>query len=269
MAVAPFRRPEGGAVISHVDVTRRRQAEDEARRQREELAHALRVATLGELAASLTHEVNQPLAAVLTNANAARRLLDGTQAERSEVPEVLADIAADAKRASQIIRRLRALFRKESPDHKALDVNGLVQDVVSLLRHDVERRSIAVRLALARDLPPALGDAVQLQQVVLNLLVNACDAIDAAGDGPRQITIETGRGGPALLALAVQDTGIGVKGTELHRIFEPFVTSKPDGLGIGLAISRSIVEVHGGRIWATANADCGLTVHVELPAHEA
>ncbi len=269
MAVAPFRRPEGGAVISHVDVTRRRQAEDEARRQREELAHALRVATLGELAASLTHEVNQPLAAVLTNANAARRLLDGTQAERSEVPEVLADIAADAKRASQIIRRLRALFRKESPDHKALDVNGLVQDVVSLLRHDVERRSIAVRLALARDLPPALGDAVQLQQVVLNLLVNACDAIDAAGDGPRQITIETGRSGPALLALAVRDTGIGVKGTELHRIFERFVTSKPDGLGIGLAISRSIVEAHGGRIWATANADCGLTVHVELPAHEA
>jgi signal transduction histidine kinase len=268
MAVAPFRRPEGGAVISHVDVTRRRQAEDEARRQREELAHALRVATLGELAASLTHEINQPLAAVLTNANAARRLLDGNQAERGEVPEVLADIAGDAKRASQIIRRLRALFRKESPAPRALDVNELVQDAVSLLRHDVERRRIAVCLALATDLPPALGDSVQLQQVVLNLLVNSCDAIDAAGDGPRQITIATGCSGPALLALSVRDTGIGVKDIELQRIFERFVTSKPDGLGMGLAISHSIVEAHGGRIWATANADCGLTVHVELPAEE-
>jgi two-component system sensor kinase FixL len=268
MAVEPFRRPEGGVVISHIDVTRRRQAEDEARRQREELAHALRVATLGELAASLTHEINQPLAAVLTNANAARRLLGGDQTERSEVPEVLADIAGDAKRASEIIRRLRELFRKESLEHKLLDVNGLVQDVVSLWRHDLERRRVAVSLALGNDLPPVLGDAVQLQQVVLNLLVNSCDAI-AAADGPHQITIETKRGGPARLVLSVRDTGIGVKEIELQRIFERLVTSKPDGLGMGLAISRSIVEAHGGRIWATDNGDRGLTIHVELPAHVA
>jgi len=269
MAVEPFRRPEGGAVVSHVDVTRRRQAEEEAGRQREALARALRVTTLGELAASLAHEINQPLAAVVANAQAARRLLDGAGVDSGDVREALADIAGDAKRASQIIRRLWALFRKEHAERKAVDVNELVQDVVTLLGSDVERKRIVVELVLGRDLPPVAGDPVQLQQVVLNLLVNSCEAIEAAADGPREIAIETEQRAPGVLALSVRDTGIGVKETELQRIFERFVTSKPDGLGMGLAISRSIVESHGGRICATNNADRGRTMRVELPAGEA
>jgi PAS domain S-box-containing protein len=266
MGVEPFRRPEGGAVISHVDVTRRRQAEEEARRQREALAHALRVTTLGELAASLAHEINQPLAAVLTNAQAARRLLD--DGDRRHVMEALTDIADDAKRASQIIRRLRSLFRKEHTRRVATDVNELLGEVVGLLRRDLERRRIVVSLPPGMPLPPTLGDPVQLRQVVLNLLVNSCEAIEAAADGPREITIETGHPEPGILELSVRDTGIGVKEAELPRIFEQFVTSKPDGLGMGLSIARSIVEAHGGRIWATRNLDRGLTVHVTLPGAE-
>ena len=265
MAVEPFRRAEGGVIVSHVDVTRRRQAEEEARQQREELAHVLRVTTLGELAGSLAHEVNQPLAAILTNAQAVRRLLDAGRWQAPDVTEALADIAADARRTSEIIRRLRALFRRESGERRPLDLDRLAAEVVELLRFDFQRKGITVRYALGEDLPAVPGDAVQLQQVLLNVLVNAGEAIAAAGDGPREITIETRREAPGRVALLVRDTGIGVKDADLERIFQHFVSSKPDGLGMGLAISRSIVQAHGGRIWATANPDRGLTVHVELP----
>jgi len=165
----------------------------------------------------------------------------------------------------QIIQRLRALFRKESTDLVPIDVNTLVQDVVLLLHADIERRRILVRWRLAEPSLIAIGDPVQLQQVVLNLLVNACDAIDAMETGPRVIVVETSRPKSGHLLLTVRDSGVGAKDSELERMFEHFVSSKPQGLGMGLAISRSIVEAHGGRIWATANADMGLTLHVELP----
>ena len=145
-----------------------------------------------------------------------------------------------------------------------MDANALIDEMIGLLRADIERRRIAVRFARGEALPAILGDPVQLQQVVLNLVVNACDAIDATEVGPRAILIETTRV-EGYLAIAVRDTGIGVKESELERIFEHFVSSKPQGLGMGLAISRSIIQAHGGRIWATANADMGLTMHVELP----
>jgi PAS domain S-box-containing protein len=265
VTVEAFRRPEGGAVISHVDVTRRRQAEDEVRRQREELAHALRVTTLGELAASLAHEINQPLAAIVTNAQATRRLLDSDRAKRADMTEALADIAEDAKRASLIIRRLRALFRKEQAERKAVAIGELVEDVVSLMRRDLERRRITVEVGLGAGLPRVQGDPVQLQQVLLNVLVNACEAIALTEDGPREIGIETVLRGGHHVEIVIRDTGIGVKEAELTRIFERFVSTKAEGLGMGLSISRSIVEAHGGRIRATANAPRGLTVHVELP----
>jgi two-component system sensor kinase FixL len=181
------------------------------------------------------------------------------------VVEALSDVVADAKRASEVIRRLRALFRKEHVEPRPVDVNELVEDVVGLLRHDIERRRVAVHCTRGRGLAAVSGDPVQLQQVLLNLLVNACEAVTATEEGPREIAIETARVEPDGVAISIRDTGIGVKEPDLERIFEHFVSSKPEGLGMGLAISRSIVQAHRGRIWATANADRGLTLHVELP----
>lgn len=268
MTIEPFQRPEGGAIVSHVDITRRRRAEEVARRQREELALALRVTTLGELAASLAHEINQPLAAVLTNAQTARRMLERGSGARPDIGEALDDIAGDAKRAAQIISRLRTLFRKEHGERRAVNVNELLEDVVTLVRHDLERRQIVVHFSLDESLPRVLGDVVQLQQVMLNVIVNACEAIAALEDGPRAIRIESVRSESGLAEIAIRDTGIGVKTPDLELIFDRFVSTKPAGLGMGLSISRTIVEAHGGRIWATANADGGLTIHVELPGQE-
>jgi hypothetical protein len=268
MTVEPLRRPEGGAVVSHVDITRRRQAEEMARRQAEDLAHVLRVGTLGDLAAALAHEINQPLAAIVANAQATIRLLDRARGGRDEVVGVLGDIAADGKRASQVIRRLRALFRKEHAERNPVSINALVDEVVQLLEGEMRRKGIAVLSSLAEAPPPVLGDAVQLQQVLLNVLLNASEALAATDGGPREIRLTTARREPDLLEIAVTDTGIGVKDADLERIFERFVSGKPDGLGMGLPISRSIVQAHGGRIWATRNAEAGITVHIELPCEE-
>ena len=265
MTVEPFRRPDGGAVISYIDITRRRQAEDEARRQREELAHAQRVTTLGELGASLAHEINQPLAAIVTNAQAAIRLLDRDGIVHADVSEALTDMAADAQRASAIIRRLRALSRKEHASQRGIDLNEIIADVVTLLRYDFARKNITVVHTADSLVPLVSGDPVQLQQVVLNLLVNASEAIGNAPDGPREITVTTALRSPALVEVRVRDTGVGAKPAELERMFERFVSTKPGGLGMGLAISRSIVEAHGGRIVAETNPDRGLTLRVELP----
>jgi PAS domain S-box-containing protein len=268
MAVEPFRRPEGGAVISYIDITRRRNAEEDARRQREDLAHAQRVTTLGELGASLAHEINQPLAAIVTNAQAAIRLLERQGVAHTEVSEALSDIAADARRASAIIQRLRALSRKEHVPQADLDLNELVDDVVTLLRHDFARKQITVLRVLDPLVPTIAGDPVQLQQVILNLLVNASEAIARTEGGRREVAIVTSHRTPGLVEIVVRDTGIGVKESELVRMFERFVSTKPGGLGMGLAISRSIVEAHGGRIRATANPGRGLTLHVELPCEK-
>lgn len=245
---------------------RRRQAEEDARRQRGDLAHVLRVTTMGELTAALAHDINQPLTAISMNAQAASRLMDRGPAEAQEIREALTDIAADAMRAGEIIQRLRTLFRKEQVEPRAVDINALVKDVVRLLQSAIMTRRIDVHLALGEGISPVLADPVQLEQVLLNLLVNACDAIGAAGDGPRVITIQSSQSRPDRLAVKVMDTGVGVKDTELERIFEHFVSTKPQGLGMGLAISRSIINAHGGRIWATANPPRGLIQHIELPA---
>jgi signal transduction histidine kinase len=244
---------------------RRRHAEEEAQRQREELAHALRVATLGELTASIAHEINQPLTAIVTNADAVRRLLALERANPRELGDALTDIADDARRASQTIHRLRALLRKEQGERVKVDIPALIDDVLRLLQSDLQGKNIAVAFAPGEPLPPVLGDPIQLRQVVLNLVVNAAEALALDVDGPREILIGADQPEAGRIALTIRDSGIGVKEAELERIFETFVTSKPQGLGMGLAISRSIVEAHGGRIWATRNDDRGLTLHVELP----
>jgi C4-dicarboxylate-specific signal transduction histidine kinase len=245
----------------------RRRAEKDVQRERDGLAHALRVATLGELAGSLAHEINQPLAAIASNAQAAGRLLRTDRGD-SEVPEVLRDIAADAHRAAQVIRNLRALFRKEPGERHLVDMKALIEEVVAhLLRKDLERRDVRVELALLADSPRVLGDVVQLQQVTLNLLLNACEAMGGDGDR-REVRIEMAAREAGILHIAIRDSGKGVAEADLESIFERFVTTKPDGLGMGLSISRSIVETHGGRIWATRNLERGLTMHIEFPCQE-
>jgi C4-dicarboxylate-specific signal transduction histidine kinase len=263
--VGSLRRPVA-AVDRTGRIPRRRRAEEEVQRDREELAHALRSATLGELATSLAHEINQPLAAIASNAQAARRLLGPAQAG-GEIPAVLQDIAADAQRAAQVIRRLRALFRKEQGERHAVDMTAVIREVISLLRKDLDRRRICLELALPPDTPRVLGDVVQLEQVILNVLLNAAEAMTDEAHA-RVLRIEADARESGILTITVRDSGRGAEASELEHIFDRFVTSKADGLGMGLSTSRSIVKAHGGRMWATRNMGHGLTMHIELPSLE-
>jgi signal transduction histidine kinase/ABC-type uncharacterized transport system substrate-binding protein len=257
------RRAEGAVRQSE---ERRRHAEEEAQRQRDELAHALRVATLGEMTASFAHEINQPLAAIVTNAAATRRLLATDWAKPGDLDAALVDIGDDARRASQTIRRLRALFLKEHGERTVVDVNALIDDMLALLRGNLQAKSVSVSYKPLDTLVVVLGDPIQLRQVVLNVIVNAAEAIALTTDGgPREIRIETRHTAPDRVAVAIRDSGVGAEESALERMFEHFVSTKPNGLGMGLAISRSIVEAHGGRIWATRNEDRGLTFHIDLP----
>ena len=252
----------GGLLVAR---TRQRRAEAEARRQRDDLAHVLRVTTLSELTTSLAHEINQPLTAILSNAQAARRLLgSGRPSDAKDFEEALSDIMESARHASLVIGRLRALFRKERVEQVAVDVKALIEDVVRLLHAAMLDGHIEIRLVSGEAVPAVSGDPVQLEQVLLNVVLNACEAIGASTTGPRVITIETRQNGPDQVIIDVADTGAGVKDAELEHIFEHFVSTKPKGLGMGLAISRSIINAHGGRMWATANSDRGLTVHIAL-----
>jgi PAS domain S-box-containing protein len=255
-----------GLVGCTVDVTQVKLAEEEVQREREELAHVLRVASLGGLATSLAHEINQPLAAIASNAQAANRLL-GESSVDPDVPAALRDIADAAQRAAEIIRRLRVLFRKEHGDPRPVDLEEVIKEVVSLLHKELEHRRVRVQLSVTSGLPRVLGDMVQLQQVILNVCINAAEAM-AGSAHPRQLTVTAAAREPAIILITIADTGPGVPAAELQHIFERFVTSKPDGLGMGLSISSSIVTAHGGRIWAMRNPGRGLTIHIELPSLE-
>lgn len=246
-----------------------RASEERFLQQRQELAHALRVNTLGELGASLAHEINQPLSAILINARTASSLLARHAGDDATIAEALADIAADAKRAGDIIDRLRALSRKEHAAEQGLRVDALVDEVAGLLHQDFVRRGIGIKRITAPGLPTVTGDRIQLQQIFLNVLVNASEALEGTDREHRDITIVTSRLGSGLVEVAVRDTGPGGKMVDVERIFDRFVTTKPGGLGMGLAISRSIALAHGGRIYARTNPDRGLTVIVELPAERA
>ncbi|MFL5422666.1 MAG: ATP-binding protein [Myxococcales bacterium] len=254
-----------GYVGSAIDITEAKAAHEDAERGREELGHALRVATLGELTATLAHEINQPLTGIFSTAQGMRRVLEAGEPTRIELREAFQDVASNARRASEIVGRVRTLFRKELPGRRPLDVNDAIVVVTGLLRKELERKRVALQLTLASELPPVLGDAVQLQQVLLNIVVNACDAMERIEGIPRELRIETARTGPERISIIFRDSGIGVRDGDVSRIFDRFVTTKRDGLGMGLSISRSIIEAHGGRIWATRNPDRGLTIHGELP----
>jgi len=263
MLAVPLERPEGGAVITHHDITRRKRDELEAQQHRQNLAHAARVLAVGELAGSIGHELNQPLTAIVSNAQAAQRLLGRATPDLAEMQEILGDIAQDGKRGGDVIRGLRSLLKRSEVQPTTVDMRTVVGEVVALLRSDAIAKSIAVRLEVSADLPVVAGDRVQLQQVILNLFMNAYDAMAGAAS-PRELHVRL-RPVPAGVELLVSDTGPGLGEEFLERMFEPFFTTKAEGLGMGLSISRTIVRAHGGEIRAVRNADRGVTMCVTLP----
>ena len=219
---------------------------------------------LGELSGSLAHELNQPLTAILSNAQAAQRYLAHSPPRVDKLAEILADIVKSDHRAGAVIERLRSLLRKEEAQRRPLDVNEVVEESLRLMRSDLLNRHIVVHAELAAALPAVNADRNQLQQVLLNLVINGCDAMDgSAGSGRLIVRTQMNRSGNVEFSIA--DRGAGIPASDLERIFEPFVTSKALGLGLGLAICRSIVDAHGGRLWATNNADRGATLHCEFP----
>ena len=239
----------------------------ELERNRRELAHLTRISTMGELAASLAHELNQPLTAILSNGQAAQRFMDQTPIDLAEVRDILKDIVDDSGRASEVIRRMRAFVKKEEqPQLAHLDVGGLLRDVALLVHGDAVARGIHVSHVIDDGLPPVRGDKVQLQQVLLNLLLNAFDAVSECGPSDRVVALFARADSEGMVRIAVRDRGHGQTADKLECIFKPFVTSKPQGLGLGLSISRSIVQIHGGRLWAESNFDHGMTFYVALPA---
>jgi signal transduction histidine kinase len=265
MSVLPLNRPEGGVVVSRTDITERKRAELDAQRSRQELAHVTRVSTMGELTASLAHELNQPLTGILTNAQAARRFLEFTPPDLGEVRAILADIIDDDKRASEVIQRLRDLLRKGDMEFRALDVNDVIRDVVKLVSSDVVIRNIKVTLQLVAEPPIVRGDRVQLQQVVLNLLLNGMEAMSDGDGAERPLVIRTECTEARTVRVSVQDAGPGLREETQDLIFEPFYTTKPAGMGMGLSIARSIIEAHNGVIWAQNSPIRGAVFCFDLP----
>ena len=243
----------------------RKQGELEAQRLRQDLTHIGRVSALGELTASLAHELNQPLTAILSNAQAAERLLAAAAPNLEEVREILRDIVTDDRRATEVIRRLRALVKKGDLEFVPLDLNELIREVARLMGSDAISRGISLSLELAADLPTVRGDRVQLQQVVLNLVLNGLDAMHEPGGGERTLVIRTARDGADAVAVSVQDAGTGIDEKNVDQLFHPLFTTKTEGLGMGLTIARTIVDAHGGRLSAANNVTAGATFQFSLP----
>jgi PAS domain S-box-containing protein len=251
-------------IITLRDVTARKRAESAAEEQRRELAHLSRVASLGELSGALAHELNQPLAAILANTRAAQRLVRHGGPELTELREILEDIALDDQRAGEVITRLRSLLKKEEARPSEVSLNELVAEVRALLHSDLIRRRVSVQTELAPSLPAVVGDRVELQQVLLNLIANACDAMAGKPADQRVVTISTSLNTEDRVQLSVRDQGEGIAPERLDQIFDAFYSTKDHGLGLGLAICRSIVTAHGGRLWAVNNAAVGATFHLVL-----
>ena len=247
-------------------LTERRRAEEALREAQAELAHVTRVTILGELAASIAHEINQPLAAVITNGSACLRWLAGATPNLDEAREAIARIIRDGNRASDVIGRIRALVKKSGTEQVRLDINEVIQEVVGLIQTEIPKNGAVLRMQLAADLPRVLGDRVQLQQVILNLVMNGIEAMSPVTDRPREMLIRSSEHESDKVLVAVQDSGVGIDAQDIEKIFDAFYTTKSQGMGMGLAICRSIVEAHGGRLWATANEDRGATFRFTLPA---
>ena len=243
-------------------------AEEESRRLREQLARVARNSMMGEMSASIAHEVNQPLCAILSNAQTLQRMLGRGGFALEELLEALADITQDAQRASAVIGRIRGLVENGTVQRMTVDVNELISEMVVLMGRELTRRNIGVTLELTPKLPAAFADRVQIQQVILNFMTNAADAMDEVPKEERALILRSTADETGAVTVAVQDTGVGLQAQNLDRVFEPFFTTKRGGTGLGLAICKSIVEEHGGRIGASANAGPGAVFHFTLPGHE-
>jgi PAS domain S-box-containing protein len=248
------------------DVTARKQAEVELHEAQTNLAHVTRVTALGEMAASIAHEVNQPLAAVVTNAAACLRWLDREPANLKEARGSLQSIINDGNRAGEVIQRVRALVNKTT-DRKALHINEIVNEVMSLVQHELFSHRVALRLELAPALPPVLADRIQLQQVILNLVINGIEAMQPVKERPRELVIRTLQDEASHVLVTVSDVGVGVAAEHADQLFDAFFTTKSSGMGMGLSICRSIVNAHGGRLSASGNAGPGATFQFTLPLH--
>jgi len=232
-----------------------------------ELAHVTRVMTVGELTASIAHEVNQPLAAIVTNGNATLRWLGGVTPNLYEARQAVERIIKDSYRASEVITRIRALVKKGEPRNDLVDINEIIVEVFALAQDQARRSHIHLNRQLDDDVPPVRGDRVQLQQVILNLIVNGLEAIAKGKDGLRELTVRSNKDEQDHVSVAVSDSGEGLDPANLEHVFDAFFTTKPDGMGMGLAISRTIIEAHGGRLWATSNHPNGTVFQFTLPAN--
>jgi C4-dicarboxylate-specific signal transduction histidine kinase len=252
-----------------IDVTERKQAEEAMHSAQTELAQFSRAIVMGELAASIAHEVNQPLAAVVTSGNAGLTWLAGAAPNLEEARVCLERIIRDGKRAADVIARIRALLSQTEMSKERLDINEAIQEVAALAQAELRRNAVALRMDLTADLPPILGDRVQLQQVMLNLIMNGIEAMSMVMDRPAELMITTQRHEADAVRVRVADCGAGIDSERMKRIFDRFYTTKVGGLGMGLSISRSIIEAHGGRLWATQNAGPGAMLQFTLPIYDA
>jgi PAS domain S-box-containing protein len=267
-AVAHATRDEDGQleyIAAVQDVTARRLSEEALDMARAQLTHVARVTTLGVLTASIAHELNQPLSGIITNANTCLRMLAADSPDVDGARETARRMIRDGNRASEVIARLRALFTKKEPTSELVDLNDATREVIALSASDLQRNRVILGQQLADDLPPVVGDRVQLQQVILNLLLNASDAMTGIEDRPRQLMISTARDEPDRVRVVVQDMGVGFDPEAVDRLFEAFYTTKSSGMGIGLSVSRSIIETHHGRIWAARNDGPGATFSFSIP----
>jgi C4-dicarboxylate-specific signal transduction histidine kinase len=267
----PRHKPEGKATIRRHgrlfgvrELTSEWRRERELRQQREQLVYLARVGLLGEMSAALVHELNQPLAAILANAQAGRRLKGPFHTEGT-LDEILVDIVGASQRAINVIQHMRGLFLRRDTRHEALDLNTVARDAVALARSSLAEHGVRLALALDPRAVPLRGDPVQLQQVLLNLILNACNAMDGNRPGMRRLALSTAGGPGAEASLTVSDNGAGIASGLLERIFDSFFTTKPQGLGVGLSVSREIVTAHGGRIEAANRAEGGAVFRITLP----
>jgi PAS domain S-box-containing protein len=258
--------PDGGLGMFVRYVTERKRAEEALQKLQTELAHVTRVATMGELTASIAHEINQPLGAIVTNGQSCLRLLARESPDINKSREVVERMISDGLRASDVVTRIRALLRRKDAEKALLNLNEVIQEVIALTSTELSKDEIHLQTAFAADLPAVLGDRVQLQQVILNLILNGKDAMSGVEWQPRELLITTLGSMPGEVLVAVRDSGTGIDPQDCERIFDQFFTTKSEGLGLGLSISRTIIESHGGRLWATPNEDKGATIQFTLPA---
>jgi two-component system sensor kinase FixL len=250
------------------EVTARKQAEQETQQLRHELAHAGRISMMGQLASGLAHEINQPLAAILRNAEAAELFLQHPSPDLDEIRTILAEIRIDDERAGNVINRMRGLLKRQGLETRRLEMPALVGDVAKLVRVDAAARHVKLSVDVPSALPPVLGDRVQIQQVLLNLVLNGMDALNAVPPEARRLSVTARRDGAEVVQIAVDDAGLGVPADRLAQIFDPFFTTKSNGMGMGLAISRTIIEAHGGRLWAENKSGGGASFRFILPIAE-